>query len=185
MEGFSLTEQIKQELSEESVQMPEKEPEKLRKKRSQSDKIGINKYNQQLLKRVLMGIEDFKAELRWVRHKLDRLGEAAYSASDIEHFAKADEVDLAIIQRVREAGSHGVLPKVVAIDVNRLGGYCLRYYEVSRRIVWMNKKVHFETGKLFFENHGHRWALTRFGFDSWGRTIEEAKAEVEREVSAE
>ncbi len=178
-----MTEQIKQGVSEETVQTTEKAREKSRKKRSQSDKIGINKYNQQLLKRVLVGIDDVKAELRWVRHRLDRLGEAVYSSSDIEHFAKADEVDLAIIQRVREAGSHGVLPKVVAIDVNRLGGYCLRYYEVSRRIVRMNKKVHFETGKLFFEKHGHRWALTSFGFDSWGRTIEEVKAE--EEVSAE
>jgi len=185
MEVFSLTEQIKQDVGEELVQMAEKEPKKPRKKRSQSDKIGTNKYTQQLVKRCLVGIEDIKAELRWVRHKLDRLGEANYSSSDIEHFAKADEVNLAIIQQVREAGSLGVLPKVVAADLNKRCGYCLRYYEVSRRIVRMNKKLHFETGKLLFEKRGHRWALTSFGFESWGRTIEEVKLEDELEVSAE
>ena len=49
----------------------------------------------------------------------------------------------------------------------------------------MNKKLHFETGKLLFEKRGHRWALTSFGFESWGRTIEEVKLEDELEVSAE
>ena len=92
-----MTEQIKHDVGEETVQRLEKASEKARKKRSQSDKIGTNKYTQQLVKRCLVGIEDVKAELRWVRHKLDRLGEANYSSSDIEHFAKADEVDLAII----------------------------------------------------------------------------------------
>lgn len=115
----------------------------------------------------MVGIEDVKAELRWVRHKLDRLGEADYSSSDVEGFAVEDEVDRAIIQRVREAGSLGVLPKIVAADVNRRGGYGLRYYEVSRRIVRMNKKLHFETGKLLFEKRGHRWALTSFAFEVW------------------
>lgn len=167
MEGFSLTEQIKQEFCEETVQRLEKGLAKARKKRSQSDKIGTNKYTQQLVKRCLVGIEDIKAELRWVRHKLDRLGEADYSSSDIEHFAVEDEVDRTIIQRVREAGAPGVLPKVVATDVNRFNGYNLRYYEVSRRILRMNKRLHFETGKFMFEKRGHKWALTNAVFEAY------------------
>jgi hypothetical protein len=111
------------------------------------------------------------------------MGEAEYSSGDMESFAVEDEVDREIIQRVREAGSLGVLPKDVAADVNRLGGYVLRYYEVSRRIVRMNKKLHFETGKLLFEKRGHRWALTSFAFDGYGRSSEEV--EVEGEVNAE
>jgi hypothetical protein len=36
---------------------------------------------------------------------------------------------------------------------------------VSRRLVRMNRRLHFETGELLFEKRGHRWALTRFAFD--------------------
>ena len=170
MEGFSLTEPIKQDAGEELVQMLEKAVEKPRGRRSQEEKIGRQKYHEVVTKQVLVLQKQILTELRWVRHKLDRLGEADYSSSDIEGFAVEDEVDRAIIQRVREAGSHGVLPKVVAADVNRRGGYGLRYYEVSRRIVRMNKKLYFETGKLLFEKRGHRWALTSFAFECWGET---------------
>lgn len=184
MGGFSLTEQIKQALGEEAVQTPEIAVGKPMKKRSRSDRIGRERYNQQLLKRALDVLEDVKTELRWVRHKLDRIGEADYGSSDIAHYAVEDEVDRAIIQRVREAGSPGILPKVVAADVNRLGGYRLQYYEVSRRVLRMNRKLHFETGKLLFEKRGHRWALTSFGFESLGKTGGEAE-EADREVSEE
>ena len=112
MEGFSSTEQIKQALGEVVVQMPQLMARKTRKKRSRSDRIGREKYNQQLLKRALDVLEDVKTELRWVRHKLDRIGEADYGSPDIERYAVGDEVDRAVIQRVREAGSPGVLPKV-------------------------------------------------------------------------
>ena len=160
-----LNEQVTQENSEIAAQ-------KLKKRRSRSDKIGKYKYNQQLLKRCLKGIEEIKGELRWVRHRLDRIGEAEYGVSDVEGFAVLDAVDREIVQRVREAGAPGVFPKDVAADLNRRGGYGLRYYDVSRRIVRMNKKLHFETGKLLFEKRGHKWALTSFGFDVWGSTEE-------------
>ena len=41
---------------------------------------------------------------------------------------------------------------------------------MSRRIVRMNKRLHFEVDELLFEKRGHRWALTRFAFDVWGET---------------
>ena len=66
----------------------------------------------------------------------------------------------------------GVLPKVVAADVNQRGNFALRYYDVSRRILRMNKRLHFETGKCLFEKRGHAWALTRFAFDSYDEPIE-------------
>ncbi len=50
----------------------------------------------------------------------------------------------------------------------RLEQYKLEYYDVSRRIVRMNKRLHLETGELLFEKRGHRWALTTFGFDVYG-----------------
>jgi hypothetical protein len=116
---------------------------------------------------------DLKTELRWVRHKLDRLGEAEYSRGDVEHFAVQDEVDREIVQRLLEVGVDGALPKDVAVEVNRRGGYGLKYYEVSRRLVRLNKRLYFETGKVLFEKRGHRWALTKFAFDVYGATKEE------------
>jgi hypothetical protein len=77
-----------------------------------------------------------------------------------------------IVQRIREAGVPGVLPKIVAADVNLRGNFLLRYYDVSRRILRMNKRLHFETGKCLFEKRGHAWALTRFAFNSYDEPIE-------------
>jgi hypothetical protein len=46
--------------------------------------------------------------------------------------------------------------------------YKLEYYDVSRRIVHMNKHLQLETGELLFEKRGHTWALTRFAFNVYG-----------------
>lgn len=146
--------------------------QKLREKRSRSAKIGRIKYNQQLLKRCLRGIEDLRTELRWIRHKLDRLGEAEYKVSDVERFAVEDEVDREILQRLFEVGVQGAFPKDVAAALNRRADYGLRYYDVSRRCVRMNKRMQFETGHVLFEKRGHKWALTKFGFDVYAAAEE-------------
>jgi hypothetical protein len=168
MEWNVLTEQNEQGLTEKAVQTNVEGVEKLRKKRSQADKVGRHKWNQQLLKSTLEGIEDLKTELRWVRHKLDRLGEADYSKDDLEHFAVLDAVDKEIVQRLLEVGVDGALPKDVAAEVNLRGGYALKRYDVARRLVRLNKKLHFETGKVLFEKRGHKWALTSFAFEVYG-----------------
>ncbi len=74
-----MTEQVKQGFEDKPVQSSSKEAEKPRKRRDRAAKLGRHRWNQELLKSVLTGIEDVKRELRWVRHKLDRLGEAEYS----------------------------------------------------------------------------------------------------------
>jgi hypothetical protein len=155
-----MVEQVTQDSGESVVQNPKKV-------RSRSEKVGRHKYNQQLIKQCFLGIEDIKGELRWVRHRFERIGEAEYEKSDVERWAVADEVDREIIQRAREAGAPGVLPKDVAA-APALVKYGLKYYHVARRIVRMNKKLYFESGKLLFEKRGHKWALTSFGFDAWG-----------------
>ena len=163
-------------LEEKAVQSSGEEAEKPKKKRSQADKLGRHKWNQQLLKSMLDGIEDLKTELRWVRHKLDRLGEADYSKEDLEHFAVLDAVDKEIMQRLLEVGVDGALPKDVAIEVNKRGGYALKRYDIARRLVRLNKKLHFETGKLLFEKRGHKWALTGFAYQSWGSSEKEERS---------
>jgi hypothetical protein len=104
------------------------------------------------------------------------LGEADYSQSDVEHFAVLDAVDREIMQRLLEVGVVGALPKDVAAEVNKRGGYGLKYYEVSRRLVRLNKRLHFETGKVLFEKRCHKWALTKFAFDVYGATESEVEA---------
>ncbi len=142
--------------------------EKPKKRRSQAQKVGRHKWNQHLLKSALEGIEDLKTEMRWVRNKLDRIGEADYSKEDLVHFAAMDAVDKEILQRLLEVGVNGSLPKDVAAEVNKRGGYALKRYDVARRLVRLNKKLHFETCKLLFEKRGHKWTLTRFAFEVYG-----------------
>jgi hypothetical protein len=72
---------------------------------------------------------------------------------------------LEILERVREAGPQGVFPKDVAKELCQ---YALKYYDISRRIIRMNKRLQFETGERLFEKRGHRWALTSFAFEVWG-----------------
>ena len=166
-----MTEQNEQGLAEKAVQTNGKEVQEPKKKRSQSDKFGINRWNQHLLKDALDGIEDLKTEMRWIRVKLDRIGEADYSKEDIEHLAVLDAIDKEIMQRLLEVGVDGALPKDVAVEVNKRGGYSLKRYDVARRLVRLNKKLHKETGKVLFEKRGHKWALTRFAFESYNEPI--------------
>jgi hypothetical protein len=47
----------------------------------------------------------------------------------------------------------------------------LKRYDVARRLVRLNKKLQKETGKVLFEKRGHKWALTRFAFETYGTSI--------------
>jgi hypothetical protein len=174
MEWKALIEQDKQDLEEISAQTAEKAREKPKKQRSAEEKIGRLKYHEVLTKKVFAQNERLLGELRWIRRRLERIGEAEYSVADVEGFAVLDEVDREIVQRIREAGLPGLLPKVVAADVSQRDNFNLRYYDVSRRILRMNKRLHFETGKCLFEKRGHSWALTRFAFESYNEPIEPA-----------
>ena len=156
-----------------------KEAEKPKKKRSQSDKVGTNKYTQQIAKRCLVGIEDLKTMVRWLLNEYGRSHESRYSQAEVERFTVQDDVDKEIIQRLLEVGVNGALPKDVAAEVNKRLGYNLEYYEVSRRLVRLNKKMHFQTGKTIFEKRGHRWAMNRLGIESYGAGDVEALSNVD------
>jgi hypothetical protein len=43
----------------------------------------------------------------------------------------------------------------------------LKRCDVGRRLVRLNKRLHFETGKLLIEKRGHKWALTSFAVEEW------------------
>lgn len=165
MEWIFLTEQNEQEMKEPIVQSIDKSVEKPKKGRSQEEKIGRIKYNQQLLKRVLSEIELVRESQRVILNGLKGAGYFRFSVPLLQRYACVDQVDVEIVDRIREVGSQGIFPKDVAKDLQE---YSLEYYDVSRRIVRMNKRLELETGERLFEKRGHRWALTKFAFDAYG-----------------
>jgi coenzyme F420-reducing hydrogenase delta subunit len=165
MEGFALSEHVKQELGDMPVQSMEKSVEKPKKGRSQEEKIGRLKYNQVLLKKVLDKIEKLEQTQQVILNGLKGAGYFKFSVPLIQRYACSDQVDIEIVDRIHEEGAQGVFPKDVAASLTQYG---LEYYDVSRRIVRMNKRLLSETGELLFEKRGHKWALTRFAFENYG-----------------
>lgn len=165
-----MTEQSMQPIGETSAQ----KPEKTRKKRTRADKIGRIKYNQFLLKRILIEIKEIKDIERIILTGLKGAGYFHFDMPLIQKLACVDQVDLEILERVHNVGLEGVYPKDVAAD---LPEYKLKYYDVTRRIQRMNKRLEHKTGEKLFEKRGHKWALTRFGFEMFGVS----KNEIEQE----
>ena len=134
-----------------------------KKKRSQSDKIGRLKYNQQLLKQMLSEVEEVKLMLRTIFAGLK--GSFNFEQSLIERIACEDEVDREILRLLFDAGSYGLLPKDLAAKLER---FKVQRFQISRRILRMNKRIQIEFGEKVAEQRGWHWALTSFAFETWG-----------------
>jgi hypothetical protein len=139
-----------------------------KKKRSQSDKIGRLKYNQQLLKQTLAEVEEVKLMLRTIFAGLK--GSFNFEKSLIEHVICEDEVDQEILRLLFETGSSGLLPKDLAAKLDR---FKVQRFQVSRRILRMNKKLENEFGEHVAEQRGWHWALTSFAGEAWGKSKKE------------
>jgi hypothetical protein len=135
--------------------------------RSQSEKIGRIKYNQQLLKRALTEIEDVKLMLRTVVAGLGGAGMLSFKKPFIQKIACLDEVDSEILELIYESGGQGILPKDLAA---RLSQFKLKRHQATRRILKMNKRLEKEIGMNVAERRGWHWALTSFAFESWGES---------------
>jgi len=147
------------------METPEKPVQNTKKKRSQSDKIGRLKYNQQLLKQTLAEVEEVKLMLRTIFAGLK--DSFSFEQSLIERIACHDEVDREILHLLFEAGSFGLLPKDLA---SKLGQFKVTRYQISRRIHRMNNRVEKEFGEKIAEQRGWHWAMTNFSKDSWRKT---------------
>ena len=147
------------------METSEKSVQNTKKKRNQSDKIGRLKYNQQLLKQTLAEVEEVKLMLRTIFAGLK--GSFNFEQSLIERIACEDEVDREIIRYLFEAGSPGLLPKDLAVKLER---FKIMRHQVSRRILRMNKRIEKEFGEHVAEKRGWHWALTTFIIESWGDT---------------
>ena len=141
-----------------------------KKRRSQSDKMGRLKYNQQLLKRTLVEVEEVKLMLRTIFAGLKR--SFIFEQSLVERITCRDEIDREILQLLYESGNPGLLPKDLQARLER---FKVTRHQISRRILKMNKQLEKEFGEHIAEKRGWRWALTRFAFDIW----EEAEKGIE------
>jgi hypothetical protein len=123
----------------ENTEKPAQNPKK---KRSQSDKIGRLKYNQQLLKQILREIEEVKLMLRTIFAGLK--GSFNFDRPLIERVICLDEINQEILQLLFEAGGTGLLPKDLQSWLER---YRVCRYQISRRILRMNKRLEKEFGE--------------------------------------
>ena len=147
------------------METTEKPVQNTKKKRSQSDKIGRLKYNQQLLKQTLTEVEEIKLMLRTIFAGLKN--SFNFEQMLIERTVCKDEVDREILQLLFEAGSFGLLPKDIACRLER---FKITRYQVTRRIQRMNKRLEKEFGEQVAERRGWHWAMTSFSNDSWNKT---------------
>ena len=85
------------------METTEKPVQNTKKKRSQADKVGRLKYNQQLLKQTLAEVEEVKLMLRTIFAGLK--GSFNFEQSLIERMACTDDVDREILQLLFETGS--------------------------------------------------------------------------------
>ena len=144
------------------METSEKPVQTTKKKRSQSDKIGRLKYNQQLLKQTLAEVEGVKLMLRTIFAGLKN--SFNFDQSLIERVACADEVDREILRLLFEAGSPGLLPKDLQTKLQR---FKVTRHQISRRILRMNRRLEKEFGERIAEKRGWHWALTSFGLESF------------------
>ena len=64
-----------------------------------------------------------------------------------------DEIDVALLYALRDAGATGRQSGVLAVELN------IDHRHVSRRISRMNKRMEQEIGENVIEKHGHKWKL--------------------------
>lgn len=147
------------------METAEKPVQNTKKKRSQSEKIGRLKYNQQLLKQTLSEVEEVKLMLRTIFAGLK--SSFNFEQSLIERIVCADEVDRELLQLLFEAGSHGLLPKDLAAKLER---FKVTRHQISRRIQRMDKRLKEEFGEHIAEKRGWHWALTSFALEAWSET---------------
>src|SRR4030043_320146 len=122
------------------------------KKRPQEAKIGRVKYTLQLIKEMRRDIEELKLSQRTILAGLKGLFH--FEKPMIQRIACGDEVDVEILQMLREAGGVGLLPKDLAA---RLSVYKVRRHQVSRRILRMNRLLETELGERLVAEGGWDW----------------------------
>ena len=124
---------------------------KAKKRRSQEEKMGRRKWIIRTLKRqdaLLKRIDRRTRMLAAGLRELFILGE-----DYVIMVACQDEVDVALLNALREAGATGRQSGELAVQLD------IDHRDISRRIYRMNKRMEHEIGEIIIEKHGHKWKL--------------------------
>ena len=132
-------------------------------KRSQADKVGKLKYLLQKDKELAQELCEIKLMLRTIFEGLKP--SFNFKRPLIEKIACEDEVDREILQVLFESGSAGLLPKDLAVKLER---FKVTRHQISRRLIRMNKRLLRKLGECVAEQRGWHWALTGFALDAYG-----------------
>ena len=142
VEGFAV---------ETTLESAQNGSEKSKKRRSQEEKMGRRRWIIRTLKRqdaVLKRIDRRTRMLAAGLRELFMLGEDYVSM-----VACQDEIDVALLNALREAGAAGRQSGELAAQLD------IDHRDVSRRIYRMNKRMEQEIGENIIEKHGHKWKL--------------------------
>ena len=132
----------------ESAQNGSKKPKK---RCSQEEKIGRRKW----VIRTLERIEETQKRIdRRTRMLAAGLRELFMLGEDyVSMVACQDEIDVALLNALREAGATGRQSGELAAQLD------INHRDFSRRIYHMNKRMQQEIGENIIEKHGHKWKL--------------------------
>ncbi len=173
MLGFSWSVRFDMDSADEAVQNKEKPAVR---RRSQSERVGRLKYMLEVLKRIELRLGSFDRRLNRIEQCW--ASSMSFDRAYVEEAVCRDEVDLEILGLLFEAGSLGMLPRDMALRLER---FKTRRFQVSRRIVRMNKRLTGKIDRCVAEQRGWHWAMTSFCYESWGKS----EREVEEEVNAQ
>jgi len=137
---------------EKILESAQKGSEKPRKRRSEEDKVGRRKWIIRTLKRI----EDRQKRIdRRTRMLAAGLRELFILGEDyVSMVACQDEIDMALLSALREAGTTGRQSGELAAQLD------IDHRDISRRIHRMNKRMEQEIGEKIITKHGHKWKLT-------------------------
>jgi len=133
-------------------------------------KKGSYKYLLQLLHGLKREIRELRKTQRYMIQGLEH--EFLFDTEYIIDVCCKDEVDQAIIDVLRSAGSAGKLPRDIAKDLKR---YRLKPWNVTQRIRRMNKRLDRHIAKKLAEKRGLNWALTNWTYENLGAAKEEVE----------
>jgi hypothetical protein len=152
------------------------------KKRSQADKVGRIKYQAEKLRDLELEMRVVKRMVLAIYHGLMKSHLLEFDKDFLTSITSQDKIDLEILHILRAAGREGILPKDLSIELS-VSGFKVRRFQVSRRIIRINKRLQKELSQNAAEKQGHKWALTKFMVESWGEGIVRAETKEELEVA--
>jgi hypothetical protein len=160
----------------------ENEAKKSSKRRTPEQKYGVNRWHHIEQHRTLTDLRETKALVQQIFLGLSYLMQ--YGSQFLEDVVTKDDdghrddLDLAILDVLRQAPASGILPKDIYAKVGRYG---LAYHHITRRIKRMNKRLRKKTSQNAAVKVGNRWSLSPFMRQNWGAKLEELDEEIKTE----